>query len=162
MKVVSAPYRCYALVSRERIARNYRNVRSAVGPGVEVAGVVKADAYGHGAVEISRVLVSEGVNWLAVSSVEEAVRLRGGGIHQTRILVMGGAPETVPPEELRRLFAWSGERARLHHGTAAHVAHLTFLDRRELSPGEVLERSGPSDKLRVGMMADVLLEEAAK
>ena len=78
------------LVSREQIARNYRNVRAVVGPKVEVAGVVKADAYGHGALEVSRVLVAEGAKWLAVSSVDEGVNLRAGGIHQTRILVMGG------------------------------------------------------------------------
>lgn len=88
--MVSAPFRSYVLVSREQIARNYRNVRAVVGPTVDVAGVVKADAYGHGALEISRVLVAEGAKWLAVSSVDEGVNLRGGGIHQTRILVMGG------------------------------------------------------------------------
>ena len=78
------------LVSREQIARNYRNVCSVVGPGVDVAGVVKADAYGHGALEVSRVLVAEGARWLAVSSVDEGVQLRGGGIHAAQILVMGG------------------------------------------------------------------------
>jgi len=52
--------------------------------------VVKADGYGHGAVEVSRVLVAEGAKWLAVSSVEEGVNLRRGGILQARILVMGG------------------------------------------------------------------------
>ena len=85
-----APYRSYVRVSRDQIARNYRNVRSVVGPGVEVAVVVKADAYGHGAIEVSRVLCTEGAKWLAVSSVDEGVRLREGGIHQTRILVMSG------------------------------------------------------------------------
>jgi alanine racemase len=87
---VSAPFRSYVLVSREQIARNFRNVRSVVGPGVEVAAVVKADAYGHGALEVSRVLISEGANWLAVSSVDEGANLRCSGIHQCRILVMGG------------------------------------------------------------------------
>jgi alanine racemase len=90
MGAVSAPFRSYVLVSRDQIARNYRNVCSVVGPGVQVCGVVKADAYGHGAIEVSRVLVNEGVQWLAVSSVDEGVTLRCGGIHQTRILVMGG------------------------------------------------------------------------
>ena len=85
-----APFRSYVLVSREQIARNYRNVRAVVGPHVDVAGVVKADAYGHGALEVSRVLVAEGAQWLAVSSVDEGVNLRSAGIHQTRILVMGG------------------------------------------------------------------------
>jgi alanine racemase len=87
---VFAPFRSYVLVSREQIARNYRNVRSVVPRGTEVAGVVKADAYGHGALEISRVLLAEGVRWLAVSSVEEAVHLRESGIRDARMLVMGG------------------------------------------------------------------------
>jgi alanine racemase len=87
---VTAPYRSYVVVSREQIALNYRNVRSVVGPAVEVAGVVKADAYGHGAVEVARVLLAEGAKWLAVSSVEEGVNLRRGGIQEARILAMGG------------------------------------------------------------------------
>lgn len=57
---------------------------------MDVAAVVKADAYGHGALEVSRALVGEGGRWLAVSSVEEGVTLRRGGIIQPRILVMGG------------------------------------------------------------------------
>ena len=87
---MSFPYRSYVTVSRGQIARNYRNVCSVVGPQVDVAAVVKADAYGHGALEVSRVLVAEGVRWLAVSSVEEGVALRCGGIDAPSILVMGG------------------------------------------------------------------------
>jgi alanine racemase len=90
IEAVSPPFRSYVLVSREQVARNFRNVRSVVGPNIEVAAVVKADAYGHGALEVSRVLVAEGARWLAVSSVDEAVTLRGGGIRHPRILVMGG------------------------------------------------------------------------
>ena len=90
MKSVSPPFRSYVLVSREQVARNYRNVCSVVGPKVDVAGVVKADAYGHGALEVARVLVDEGARWLAVSSVDEGAQLRCGGIRQARILVMGG------------------------------------------------------------------------
>ena len=84
------PFRSYVLVSREQIARNYRAVRDVVGPQVAVAAVVKADAYGHGALEVSRVLVAEGAQWFAVSSVEEGVQLRSGGIRDAHILVMGG------------------------------------------------------------------------
>ena len=82
-----SPSRSWAEVSRSRIAENYRKVREAVGPAVEVMGVVKADAYGHGAAEVSRVLVAEGAAWLAVSNVGEGVALRQAGI-RTRILVM--------------------------------------------------------------------------
>ena len=83
------PYRSYALISREQIVRNYRSVRAAAGPGVAVMAVVKADAYGHGAVEVARVLVGAGVEWLAVSSVTEGVTLRRAGI-RVPILVMTG------------------------------------------------------------------------
>ncbi len=86
----SFPYRSYVTVSRGQIARNYRNVCAVVGPGVDVAAVVKADAYGHGALEVSRVLMAEGIRWLAVSSVDEGVALRQGGVNSPRILVMGG------------------------------------------------------------------------
>ena len=83
------PYRSYVLISREQLVRNYRSVRAAAGPEVAVMAVVKANAYGHGAVEVARVLVSEGVEWLAVSSVTEGVTLRRAGI-ETPILVMTG------------------------------------------------------------------------
>jgi alanine racemase len=87
--MMQPPYRSYVLVSLDQIARNYRNVRAAVGPGVEVMAVVKADAYGHGALAVSRTLVREGAKWLAVSSVDEGVALRLAGI-PARILVMAG------------------------------------------------------------------------
>jgi len=90
METVSPPFRSYVLVSRDQIARNFQAVQDVVGSGVEVAGVVKADAYGHGALEVSRVLVGQGAKWLAVSSVDEGVQLRAAGIAQPRILVMGG------------------------------------------------------------------------
>jgi len=99
MGIVSAPFRSFVLVSRGQIARNYRNVCSVVGPGVDVLGVVKADAYGHGAIEVARVLVAEGARWLAVSSVDEGVTLREAGLRAPRILVMGG----FLPDEGRQL-----------------------------------------------------------
>ena len=84
-------HRSWVEVSRSRLVQNFRNVREAVGPGVDVMGVVKADAYGHGAIEVSRLLVGEGARWLGVSNFEEGVVLRGAGI-RTRILVMADAP----------------------------------------------------------------------
>jgi alanine racemase len=87
----AAPFRSWAEVSRGQIAENFRRVRGVVGPGVEIVAVVKADAYGHGAVEVSRVLEAEGARWLAVSFVEEGVALREAGIN-ARILVMADCP----------------------------------------------------------------------
>src|SRR5271157_4515160 len=79
--------RSWVEVSRSRIRENYRAIRAVVGQAAEVMPVVKADAYRHGAVEVSRVLEAEGVRWLAVSNVEEGVYLRKSGIN-ARILVM--------------------------------------------------------------------------
>ena len=81
------PYRCWVEVSRAQIAANLRSIRNVVGPGVEIMPVVKADAYRHGAIEVSRTLEEQGARWLAVSNTDEGVALRDAGI-QTRILVM--------------------------------------------------------------------------
>lgn len=86
---MSPPARCYVEISRAQIAANYRAVRDAVAPNSQVMGVVKANAYGHGAIEVATVLCAEGAKWLAVSSVEEGIALRRGGI-DCRILVMAG------------------------------------------------------------------------
>jgi alanine racemase len=86
--MVPITYRCWMEVSRAQLAANYNAVCAAVGPGVEVMPVVKADAYRHGSVEVGRVLQHEGARWLAVSNVEEGVVLRQGGV-TTNVLVMG-------------------------------------------------------------------------
>jgi alanine racemase len=98
--------RCYVEISRSRIAANYRAVCAAAGPGAEVMGVVKADAYGHGSVEVSRVLLKEGARWLAVSSAEEGIVLRRAGI-DCRILVMAG------------VLPWERQAVREHRLTPA-------------------------------------------
>ncbi len=88
-RVPVLPYRSYVLISRQQLAQNYRSVRAVSGEGVAVMAVVKANAYGHGAVEVAKVLVAEGVEWLAVSAVKEGVTLRRAGIEKP-ILVMSG------------------------------------------------------------------------
>jgi alanine racemase len=86
---MSQDSRCYVEISRSRIAANYKAVRDAVAPDAQVIGVVKANAYGHGAVEVARVLCAQGISWLAVSSVDEGIALRSAGLG-ARILVMAG------------------------------------------------------------------------
>ena len=81
--------RCYAEISRSRIAENFRAAQRAASPHAEVMAVVKANAYGHGAVEVARVVCAEGAQWLAVSSVDEGITLREAGI-TCRVLVMAG------------------------------------------------------------------------
>ena len=89
---MTLPRRSWVEISLGAIAANYRAVRGLVGDGVAVAAVVKADAYRHGAVEVARLLESEGATWLAVSNAEEGAELREAGV-KARILVMADGPE---------------------------------------------------------------------
>ena len=79
----------WAEVSLGTLRQNFRTVVKHTGAGVTVCAVVKADAYGHGAVECSRALQAEGAKWLGVTSLDEAIPLREAGI-ETRILLMTG------------------------------------------------------------------------
>jgi alanine racemase len=81
------PYRSWVEISRQQIADNFLSIKRLLDPNIEVMPVVKADAYRHGAVEVSRTLTAQGARWLAVSNTEEGIALRDAGI-QTRILVM--------------------------------------------------------------------------
>lgn len=124
------PYRSWVEVSLGQIAANFQAIRQAVGPHVEIMPVVKADAYRHGAVQVSRTLEQQGARWLAVSNTDEGVALRSAGI-RARILVMADfLPFTreamlehdLTPvihsledlEALGRLAAMRGRRCRCH------------------------------------------------
>lgn len=68
---------------------NYREIRRRIPRGVKILAVVKADAYGHGALPVSLKLEKLGVEYLGVATSEEGIELREGGI-KIPILVLGG------------------------------------------------------------------------
>ena len=80
-------------VSSDAIARNARRIRQQIPQRVRMMCVVKADAYGHGAVAAARKLLSAGADAFAVAIVEEAEALRAAGI-ECPILILGGGSET--------------------------------------------------------------------
>ncbi|NPV90748.1 MAG: alanine racemase [Firmicutes bacterium] len=67
-------------VDLDAIVNNLNEIRRLVGIKTRLMAVVKADAYGHGAVTVSRLLQSEGVEWLAVTALDEGIELRRKGI----------------------------------------------------------------------------------
>ncbi len=83
--------RTWAEISLENIKHNYKAIRSALPRGCCFLGVVKADAYGHGALRVSRLLQEAGADYLAVSCLDEALELRQGGI-SLPILILGHTP----------------------------------------------------------------------
>ncbi len=78
-------------VNLGNIASNFRTVRDHVGTRPQLMAVVKADAYGHGAVQVAQRLIKEGCQRFAVAIPDEAVELREAGINEP-VLVLGPSP----------------------------------------------------------------------
>ena len=84
--------RTWAEINLDAIAHNYKTIKNKIGNDVKFLGVVKADAYGHGSLQVSRLLQELGVDYLAVSSADEALELRANGISMP-ILILGHTPK---------------------------------------------------------------------
>ena len=94
--------RTWAEIDLDALEHNYNVARQKIGPGVKYLGVVKADAYGHGAVQVARKLEQLGADYLAVSSLDEGRELRHGGITMP-ILILGH----TPPEMVSQLIEYN-------------------------------------------------------
>lgn len=82
-----------ARINLDALRQNLLRVRSAA-PGCQIMAVVKSNAYGHGAIEVSDVLVKAGVDALAVARVEEGLSLRRAGFDHRLVLLEGPASPT--------------------------------------------------------------------
>ncbi len=71
----------WAEINLDAIRHNLAEIRRLVGPAVEIMAVVKAEAYGHGAVKIAKAAIQSGANWLGVALSEEGIELREAGIN---------------------------------------------------------------------------------
>jgi len=122
----------WAEVSLTTLRQNFRTVQKHVGTKVTVCAVVKADAYGHGAVECSRALEAEGARWLGVTSLDEAIPLREAGVHASILLMTGfwRGEETeivrlhLTPTVWEPWHIESLDRAAAGLGVAQHPVHL--------------------------------------
>ena len=121
----------WAEIDLDALAANFRLIRRHVGPDVKVMAAVKANAYGHGAVECARRLEAEGVDWFGVALPEEGVELRSAGVTKP-ILCLGGfwegqealcLQERLTPVVYRPDMIESLDRAARDHGVVADV-HL--------------------------------------
>ena len=83
--------RTWAEINLDNLRHNYESIRAALPENCRFLGVVKADAYGHGAPTVARLLQSCGADYLAVSCLDEALELRDGGITMP-ILILGHTP----------------------------------------------------------------------
>ena len=82
-------HRARARVNVAAIERNCSRLRTQLRGGVALCAVVKANGYGHGAIQSARAALVGGASWLAVADAREACELREAGLRDVRVLVMG-------------------------------------------------------------------------
>lgn len=120
----------WAEIDLGALRQNYRSIKSCIRGGARLCAVVKADAYGHGAVECAKVAVGEGADYLAVATIGEAVELREAGFTEPILLLGLILPEEAEPvvrygitqavcelplaEALSAEAGRQGKRARVH------------------------------------------------
>src|ERR1700741_512585 len=82
----------WAEVDLDNLAANFRNLKQRVTPAARVMAVLKANAYGHGAVECAQRLSREGADWFGVALPEEGIELRAAGIKEPLLCLAGYWP----------------------------------------------------------------------
>jgi alanine racemase len=128
----------YAIVHLDNISHNYHYVKEMMN-GKRVMAVIKADGYGHGAIEIAERLQSEGADTFAVANLGEALVLRDAGIHGLILILGYTLPESlkyaiekdisVTVASLESLFAVETEAKRLNKKAKIHIKLDTGMNR---------------------------------
>lgn len=137
--------RAWAEINLDNIAHNIREIRRITNKNAEIMGVVKADAYGHGVMEVTKTLLDNGVTRLAVSMLDEAIQLRRNGI-EVPILVLGYTDpvrvnEIIENDVTQSVFsqelalALSNEAVRQHKKVKIHIKIDTGMTRIGFLPG---------------------------
>ena len=131
--------RTWAEIDLDAVAHNYKTLRNRVGENVKFLGVVKADAYGHGSVQVSRLLEKMGADYLAVSSGDEAIELRHNGINMP-ILILGHTPKDQVEQLIKyditqtvtckaKAYEYSDEASKLGRELKVHIKVDTGMSR---------------------------------
>ncbi len=156
-------------VDLKAIVANYRRIKKMVG--VKVMAVVKANAYGHGLVEVSRVLEKAGVDWLMVGKLEEAVKLREAGVKcpvlnfgplsagDAAEIVDQGISQSVFTDEVFRLdevAAKKGRQALVHVDIDTGMGRTGIPDDRALG---LMEKIASRKHLRLEGISTTLTED---
>jgi alanine racemase len=103
----------------DALRSNLDTIRELVGPGIRVEPVVKADAFGHGAVPIARALQGFGADGLCVATYDEALELRAGGIRLPVLVLFPIPPESAAEAVALRISASIGDPTQLERLVAA-------------------------------------------
>jgi len=94
--------RAWVEIDESALTHNVQQLRRLLAPATELMTVVKADAYGHGAVTVARTALQAGSHWLGVATIPEGIELREAGI-EAPILILGAINT---PEQVRAIVRW--------------------------------------------------------
>lgn len=138
--------RAWAEINLSALLHNLGVIRSNLHPGTRLMGIIKADAYGHGAVPVAIKLIEGGVKEFGVAICEEGMELRESGI-LSPVLIMGFTPDQLLPEAVRAnlaqtvftkcgAFALNDEAARQGKKATVHIKIDTGMSRLGFLPNE--------------------------
>ena len=156
--------RAWVEIDLDAIAHNVREIKRVTGNKVEMMGVVKADAYGHGVSEVVRTLLDNGVTQLAVSMLDEAIQIRKMGIGvpvlvlsytdpvRAEEIVFYHVTQTVFSLDLAR--ALSAAAVKLGKTAKIHVKVDTGMTRVGFMPGY----SAVKNIMEIGKLPGVIVE----
>src|SRR5512136_2311386 len=106
-------YQTHARIHLDNIRFNLDGIRQAIGPQRKILIAVKANAYGHGAIQVSRLAERIGVDWLGVATVPEGLQLRQAGIRLPILKFTPTFPEEMEPAVHNGLALTVCERANV-------------------------------------------------
>lgn len=130
-------HRAWVEIDLAALRHNVRQVRSLLAPQTQLMAIVKADAYGHGAVLVAKTALQAGATWLGVATVPEGIELREAGI--TAPILVLGAPNTA--EQVQAIAYW-------------HLQPTLSTPKQALICAETLSALAPPDPLPVHLMLD--------
>ena len=110
-----AQYRAtFAEINLEAFRHNLRTIKSIVGPSAGTMAIIKADAYGHGAIPCARTAIEEGVNYLGAGIIQEGIELRKNGAN-CPILILGGVYSNEIEELIKHNLSASVSTSAIAH-----------------------------------------------
>jgi len=145
--IAEVPALTWAEIDLEALSHNYRELRRLTSPSATIMAVVKADGYGHGAVQVSRVALANGAQLLAVARLDEAIQLREAGIKAPVLLFGQCLPAYV--DTLTSLNIWasinsfesaqalSSEAVRCNQTVCGHIKVDTGMGRLGVMADEI-------------------------
>lgn len=156
--------RAWAEVNLDNIAHNVKEIRRITDKKTEIMGVVKADAYGHGVMEVARTLIENGVTRLAVSMLDEAIQLRQNGIdvpililsytdpRRAEEIILNDVTQTVFSHDLAE--ALSEAAVRLDKNVKIHIKIDTGMTRVGFMPGY----SAVKNVVKISKLPKIIIE----